>query len=104
MKTPNDKKRRNSNSGSVGQFQRGREKMIHLSAQIIDHPMFLHAAKVGTAKTYQGPRYAIGAVRTLFVKRNQMKRKRAALMSGISGSVRAYQRDYSRSRALAAAA
>lgn len=33
MNHPNDKKRPNTNGGSLGQFKRGRERMIHVSAQ-----------------------------------------------------------------------
>ena len=46
-------KRPNSNSRSLGQFKRSRERMFHLSAAIIDHP----AAVIARAenKPYFGP-------------------------------------------------
>lgn len=40
MKQPNDSKRKNSNSGSLGQFLRSRERMVHKScdARMVVNP------------------------------------------------------------------
>lgn len=46
-------KRPNSNSGSLGKFKRSRERMIHLSAAIIEHPAYTIAKAEG--KPYYGP-------------------------------------------------
>ncbi|KAF1706254.1 hypothetical protein [Pseudoxanthomonas sacheonensis] len=35
MKTPNDKKQLNSGGGSLGQFYRSREQMMHVSKRFI---------------------------------------------------------------------
>lgn len=49
MNHPNDKKRPNTNRGSVGQFKRGRENLIHVAAhaRMIDNPLAMLAAKEG---------------------------------------------------------
>lgn len=102
MKKSNDNERPNDGM-SLGQFKRSRERLVHLSAPLIDHPLWLHAAHVGALRTYHGPRYAVAHGTTLNVKRNAMKRKRSELMINIAGSVRAYRRGAKSVAAFAAA-
>lgn len=98
MRKPNDKKRPNSNSGSMGQFKQSRLRLVHLSAPLLNHPLFIHAAKQRALASYTGPRYAVGHGTTLNVRRNAMKRKRRELMVSMAGSVRAYRREFSTAR------
>jgi hypothetical protein len=60
---------------------------------IVDHPMFLHAVKVGRMDSYHGPRYTVGPTRTLSLKRNLAKRQRHAVIVERHGSMRAYRRE-----------
>lgn len=100
MKKPNDKKRPNSNM-TLAHFKRSRERLVHLSAPLLDHPLWIHAAQQRALSSYTGPRWAVGPGSTLNVKRNAMKRQRRELMVNISGSERAYRHDRAMTRTLA---
>lgn len=93
MKTPNDKKRPNSGM-SLAKFKRSREHLAHLSAPLLDHPLWLHAAKIGRLSTYDGPRYEVGRGTTFKAQRNAMKRVRRKVKIDVAGSVRAFQRRF----------
>lgn len=99
MKKPNDKKRPNSNSGSMGKFLNSRRCMAHISAQLINHPLWLHAADHRALSSYTGPRWLVAKGTTLFINRNALKRQRRELMVYVAGSERAHRRVMSMARA-----
>lgn len=78
MQHPNDIKRPNSRSGSVGQFMRSRWNLVHLSAQLVDHPLYTHAARIGHLRSYTGPRWSVRTGQPYDLGRNHGKRVRRA--------------------------
>lgn len=88
-------------SESLGRFLRGRERMVHVSALIVDHPLFLHAVKQGAASTYQGPRFEVGSTNTARKGHNASKRHRRHALIAAAGSVRAGRRHLSQLKASA---
>ena len=82
MKTPNDIKRPNIKSGSVGQFKSWRERMVHVSAQIITHPLYAMHREAGTLMNYSGPRWMVGRTSTYNVGSNKVKRVRRIVKHG----------------------
>lgn len=101
MVKPIPVKRPNTKGESLGQFLRGRERMLHVSAYIIDHPLFTAAVNAGSAMTYQGPRFMVGSTHTARHGNNERKRQRRAVSISIAGSVRAARRRVSQVRASA---
>ena len=87
MKTPNDIKRRNSNSGSVGQFMRWRERLVHVSAQPVEHPDYVAARRSRNKMAlalYTGPLWKVikGNGKTYNVGSNNVKRTRRIVKHG----------------------
>lgn len=69
-------KRPNSNSGSLGQFLRGRERMVHVSKRFMPNPAAVLAEQAN--KPFYGPRYLALPGETLDLGRNAAKRARRA--------------------------
>lgn len=72
MKSPNDTKRPNSKSGSLGQTCRSRGNMVHVSKSFIRNPMAQMAEL--QSKPFNGPQYLPLPGNTLNVGRNAAKR------------------------------
>lgn len=108
MSHPNDFKRPNSRSGSVGQFMRSRWILVHLSAQLFDHPLYAAAARIGRLSTYTGPRWSVRNEQPYNMGRNAAKRARrtrdalhrgpakTAKGSRLGDLLRPYQREHVR--------
>lgn len=86
---------RNTSHQSSKAFQRSRERLVHVSAPIIEHPLHKHHRIAGTLLDYNGPQFMVDKGTTRNVGRNKAKRTRRATMIADFGSVRAYRRELS---------
>lgn len=48
------------NRNSLGQFLKSREKMLHISKPLLDHPEYKKAQELGEENSYHGPRWILG--------------------------------------------
>lgn len=72
MQSPNDTKRPNSRSGSLGQFYRSRSNMVHVSKRFIRNPLAVQAEM--ESKPFNGPNYLPLPGDTYNIGRNADKR------------------------------
>lgn len=79
MKAPNDTKRPNSRSGSLGQFFRRSGNMVHVSKRFVRNPLAVQAEL--ESKPFHGPQFLGLPGDTYDVGRNAAKRAAKAAVS-----------------------
>lgn len=83
--TMNTPRIRNTSHQSMSALYRSRERMVHVSAPIVMHPLFERHLDAGNLRDYQyrGPRFMVGAGTTFNIGRNEAKRHRNDVIESI---------------------